>query len=154
MRRSAGVAHVAWWVGARWWVVVIALHVVIVGWAVPRAATEQVAGHPSAAEPSPAEPAALVADAFAAGVVTPREADEGLWLSWSLVDTVRDRRVGSANSGTERPNSESSIKAWIAADYLFGRRTRYRPADDDDVQCDHDHPPPGTHPPGDVRDAG
>ena len=118
MRRSAGVAHVAWWVGARWWVVVIALHVVIVGWAVPRAATEQVAGHPSAAEPSPAEPAALVADAFAAGVVTPREADEDLWLSWSLVDTVRDRRVGSANSGTERTNSESSIKAWIAADYL------------------------------------
>lgn len=113
MRRSAGVAHVAWWVGARWWVVVIVLHVVIVGWAVPLAATEQVAGHPS-----PAEPAALTSDVFAGGVVTPRDADEGLWLSWSLVDTARDRRVGSANSGTERTNSESSIKAWIAADYL------------------------------------
>jgi hypothetical protein len=113
VRRSAGVAHVAWWVGARWWVVVIVLHVVIVGWAVPLAATEQVAGHPS-----PAEPAALTSDVFAGGVVTPRDADEGLWLSWSLVDTARDRRVGSANSGTERTNSESSIKAWIAADYL------------------------------------
>ena len=49
---------------------------------------------------------------------TPRDGDAGLWLSWSLVDTARDRRVGSANSDTDRTNSESSIKAWIAADYL------------------------------------
>ena len=49
---------------------------------------------------------------------TPRDGDDGLWLSWSLVDTARDRRVGSANSDTDRTNSESSIKAWIAADYL------------------------------------
>src|SRR5690349_15522887 len=44
--------------------------------------------------------------------------DAGLWLPGSLVDTARDRRVGSANSDTDRTNSESSIKAWIAADYL------------------------------------
>lgn len=108
--------------GPRWSVFVIVLHVVIVGWALPLAATEQVAGHPS-----PAEPAALVSDVFAAGVVTPRDADEGLWLSWSLVDTVRDRRVGSANSGTERTNSESSIKAWIATDYLRVAHAEGRP---------------------------
>jgi hypothetical protein len=55
---------------------------------------------------------------FDTGVTTSHEHDKGLWLSWSLVDTVHDRRVGSANSDTDRTNSESSIKAWIAADYL------------------------------------
>jgi hypothetical protein len=94
----------------RWAVVVAVLAVAIVGWAVPVAATEHVAG-----EPSPAEPAA---DVFTSGVTTPRDGDDGLWMSWSLVDTARDRQVGSANSATERTNSESSIKAWIAADYL------------------------------------
>ncbi|HET6663794.1 MAG TPA: hypothetical protein VFG94_06035, partial [Acidimicrobiales bacterium] len=94
---------------------------VIVGWAVPVAATERVAG-----EPSPADRAAGSADVFTTGATTPRDADEDLWLSWSLVDTVRDRRVGSANSGTERTNSESSIKAWIAADYLRVAHTEGR----------------------------
>jgi len=98
-------------------VIVVVLLVVVVGWAVPSAATEQVSGHPSP-EPGGVTLDAFTADAFTAGVATPRDADEDLWLSWSLVDTARDRRVGSANSGTELTNAESSIKAWIAADYL------------------------------------
>ena len=99
------------------------LLVVVVGWAVPGAATERVAGHPS---PAGKADVGVAADVFTSGVTTPREADEGLWLSWSLVDTARDRRVGSANSGTERTNSESSIKAWIAADYLRVAHTEGR----------------------------
>ena len=103
--------------------VVVVLLAVVVGWAVPGAATERVSGHPS---PTPGggvtldafTPDAVTPDAFTSGVATPRDADEDLWLSWSLVDTARDRRVGSANSDTERTNAESSIKAWIAADYL------------------------------------
>ena len=90
---------------------------VIVGWAVPVAATERVAGDPSPSG-SATDAGSDAADVFTTGMTTPRDADEGLWLSWSLVDTVRDRRVGSANSDTDRTNSESSIKAWIAADYL------------------------------------
>ncbi len=97
--------------------VVVALLAGMLTCVVPGATTERVAGHPA-----PAGPAVAVADV---GVdvggdvtATPRDADEGLWLSWSLVDTVRDRRIGSANSATERTNAESSIKAWIAADYL------------------------------------
>jgi hypothetical protein len=50
-------------------------------------------------------------------MATPR-ADDDLWLSWSLLDTLQGRRVGSANSDSDRTNAESSIKAWIAADYL------------------------------------
>ena len=113
MRRSAGVAHGAWWVGAAGAVVVVVLHVVIVGWAVPVAATERWPGSPH----PPSRPTCLRRLPLGR-IATPRDADEGLWLSWSLVDTARERRVGSANSGTERTNSESSIKAWIAADYL------------------------------------
>jgi hypothetical protein len=109
-RTPTGAGHVALWLRVRWALVVLVLSVAIVGWAVPVAATERVAG-----QPSPAEPAA---DVFASGVATPRDGDDGLWLAWSLLDTARDRRVGSANSDTDRTNSESSIKAWIAADYL------------------------------------
>ena len=115
----------------------VVLLVVIVGWAVPVAATERVAGHPS---PADLVPAALTADAFTAdtvtadafttGVATPRDGDEGLWLSWSLVDTAHGRRVGSANSATERTNAESSIKAWIAADYLRAAHAEGRPVTD------------------------
>jgi hypothetical protein len=50
----------------------------------------------------------------------------GLWLSWSLVDTSREVRVGSANSAIDRTNAESSIKAWIAADYLRVARDQGR----------------------------
>jgi hypothetical protein len=55
---------------------------------------------------------------FDTGVTTGHDHDKGLWLSWSLVDTARDRRVGSTNSRTERTNAESSIKAWITTDFL------------------------------------
>jgi hypothetical protein len=47
-------------------------------------------------------------------------------MSWSLVDTAQGRRVGSANSGTQRTNAESSIKAWIAADFLRVARDQGR----------------------------
>lgn len=92
------------------WTVVFVVSVVFVGWAVQAATTERVAGYPSSVE--------LAADVFTSGIPAPRDGDAGLWLSWSLADTARDRRVGSANSDTDRTNSESSIKAWIAADYL------------------------------------
>src|SRR5512147_2440543 len=88
--------HVARWLRVRWAVVVV-LSVAIVGWALPVAATERVAG-----QPSPVEPAT---DVFTAGMPMPRDGDEGLWLSWSLVDTTSNRRVGSANSDTDRTNS-------------------------------------------------
>ena len=109
-RAPTGVSPATRRVRIRWAVVAVLLFVAIIGWAVPVAATEKIAG-----QPSPAEPAA---DVFLSGVTTPRDGDEGLWMSWSLVDTARERRVGSANSDTDRTNSESSIKAWIAADYL------------------------------------
>ena len=109
-RPAIGTGHVAYWLRVRWWLVLIVLLTAIVGWAVPVAATERVVGYPSPAEPA--------ADVFTSGIATPRAAEEGLWLSWSLVDTVQDRRVGSANSDSARTNAESSIKAWIAADYL------------------------------------
>jgi hypothetical protein len=108
-RTPTGTGHVTRWLRVRWAVVVV-FSVVFVGWAVPAATTELVAGQPS--------PVELATDVFTAGMPTPRDGDAGLWLSWSLVDTARDRRVGSANSDTDRTNSESSIKAWIAADYL------------------------------------
>jgi hypothetical protein len=105
-----GPAPVARWWRVRWWAVVVLLLTAIVGWAVPVAATERVVGRPAPVPPA--------GDVFTAGIATPRAADEDLWVSWSLVDTLRDRRVGSANSDTARTNAESSIKAWIAADYL------------------------------------
>jgi len=108
-RTPTGTGHVTRWLRVRWAVVVV-FSVLFVGWAVPAATTELVAGQPS--------PVELATDVFTAGMPTPRDGDAGLWLSWSLVDTARDRRVGSANSDTDRTNSESSIKAWIAADYL------------------------------------
>ena len=76
-------------------------------------ATERVAGHPS--------PVAATTDVFTSDVDTPRDGDDGLWLSWSLVDTTSGRRVGSANSDADRTNSKYSIKAWIAADYLVAQ---------------------------------
>src|SRR4051794_38784624 len=39
-------------------------------------------------------------------------------MSWPLVDNTDGRRVGWANSTTERTNSESSIKGWIPTDFL------------------------------------
>jgi hypothetical protein len=59
-----------------------------------------------------------VRSVFDTGVATPHDDDDDLWLSWSLADSVGDRRVGSANSSTERTNAESSMKAWITTDFL------------------------------------
>jgi hypothetical protein len=83
---------------------------------------------PAAAAPAPAaDPAPLTShtpapplkpDVFDVGL-DPDPGDEpGLWMSWSLVDRARGRRIGSPTSTTERTNAESSIKAWISADYL------------------------------------
>ena len=117
-RFTDDVGRLARWVGPRWSVVVVVLLAVVLGWAVPSAATERVSGHPSPTPGGGVTLDAFTPDAFMADGTTPRDADEDLWLSWSLVDTARDRRVGSANSDTELTNAESSIKAWIAADYL------------------------------------
>lgn len=51
----------------------------------------------------------------------PRADEDGLWLSWALLDTGTGtgpdaRWTGSANAATERTEAESTIKAWIAAD--------------------------------------
>lgn len=67
----------------------------------------------SHAEATPDRP-----DVFTTGMATPHEGEEGLWLSWSLVDRTDGRRIGSGNGGTGRTDAESSIKAWIAADHL------------------------------------
>jgi hypothetical protein len=69
----------------------------------------------------PVTPAATIPpspDVFDVGISPGYGDDPDLWLSWSLVDRSGDRRIGSATSTTERTNAESSIKAWIAADYL------------------------------------
>lgn len=58
------------------------------------------------------------ADAFDSGVQVDAGTEPEVWLAWSLVDRVADRRTGSANRATERTNAESSIKAWIALDFL------------------------------------
>lgn len=87
------------------------------GWVGPPAARVQLI-----AQPLLVNHATKVAgpddDLFPAGMTTRHDHDEALWLSWSLVDTARGERAGSANSATDRTNAESSIKAWIAADYL------------------------------------
>jgi hypothetical protein len=57
-------------------------------------------------------------DVFDVGLDPGHGNDPGLWMSWSLVDRSRGRRIGSPTSTTERTNAESSMKAWIAADYL------------------------------------
>ncbi|MFP5070599.1 hypothetical protein ACLFMI_13130 [Pseudonocardia nantongensis] len=52
-----------------------------------------------------------------------RADEDGLWLSWALLDTGTGtgpdaRWTGSANAATERTEAESTMKAWIAADTL------------------------------------
>jgi len=64
--------------GPRWSVVVLVLLAVIVGWAVPVAATERVSGDPSPSD-SAIDAVTGAADVFTTGVTTPRDADEGLW---------------------------------------------------------------------------
>jgi hypothetical protein len=80
------------------------------------AAPSTVAEAPPVAPPTTAPP--IVRSVFDTGVDTPHDNDDGLWLSWSLSDSAGDRRVGSANSSTERTNAESSMKAWITTDFL------------------------------------
>jgi hypothetical protein len=104
-------------------VVVVGIAVVAVaavgrGWvshpalgAVPSAAAV-AASSPVTSTPPPAP------TVFDTGMTAPHGNDAGLWMSWSLVDNTDGRRVGSANSTTERTNSESSIKAWITTDFL------------------------------------
>ncbi|TCK24785.1 hypothetical protein [Pseudonocardia endophytica] len=77
------------------------------------------AGPPStvAVVPAPVVPTPRP-DVFTTGVRVSRDGEDGLWLAWSLLERDTDRRVGSANATTERTNSESAIKAWIAADTL------------------------------------
>ena len=79
-------------------------------------AASTVTAAPPAALPTTAPP--VVRSVFDTGVATPHDDDDGLWLSWSLADSAGDRRVGSANSSTERTNAESSMKAWITTDFL------------------------------------
>jgi len=105
----------------------LAVTAVVRGW-VPRPAAAAVpsttatttaatiAAGPTTTAPTTAPPPAP--DVFDAGAATTHDHDDGLWLSWSLVDTADGRTVGSANSTTERTNAESSMKAWITTDYL------------------------------------
>jgi len=109
----------------------VAVAAVVRGW-VPRPAAAAV---PSTAAPTTATTAATTTgapttavpptttpppapDVFDAGATTTHDHDDGLWLSWSLVDRADGRTVGSANSTTERTNAESSMKAWITTDFL------------------------------------
>ncbi|MDN5915258.1 MAG: hypothetical protein L0I76_09165 [Pseudonocardia sp.] len=79
--------------------------------------TTDRADPPTAAGP-PAGPPVVAPDTFRDGVQVSRAGEDGLWLSWAVVDTVDGRRNGSANAATDRTNAESAIKAWIAADHL------------------------------------
>ena len=74
---------------------------------------EPVASAAVAAGAPPPKP-----DVFDVGLDPGPGNDPDLWMSWSLVDRSRDRRIGSATSTSDRTNAESSIKVWIAADYL------------------------------------
>ena len=88
----------------------VALAALVTGCAAPIARVGQSGPEPSSVQARP--------DVFADGVGVGREGEGGLWLSWTLVDTVDGRRTGSANATTETTNAESTIKAWIAADHL------------------------------------
>ncbi len=81
--------------------------------------TAAVPATPAAPTTSSASPSPAGSDVFALpGLATSHDADPGLWLSWSLLDVSGDRRVGSPDSTTGRTNAESSIKVWIATDYV------------------------------------
>lgn len=98
------------------------------------AADPPVVPAPTDTADPPVEPSVFDTDVM----TTRHDHDEGLWLSWSLTDTARDRRAGSANSSTERTNAESSMKAWITTDFMrvAGDRGRsIRPADRADIDA-------------------
>ena len=101
------------------------LYVVYLGWAGPVAAREQMVAQPLSVELA-TRVLGPAGDVLTNNIATPRDHEEGLWLSWSLLDTSRGKRVGSANSAADRTNAESSIKAWIAADHLRVARDQGR----------------------------
>lgn len=92
-------------------------------WAAAEGASRSSAAEALVLPADPAPAAAPVApppepDVFATGVTVRRDGEPGLWLSWSFAERSSGRRTGSANAATERTNSESAIKAWVAADTL------------------------------------
>ena len=82
----------------------------------PLLPTPVAAASPSSSGPTSTAPPRP--DVFTTGLDVGHDHEAGLWLSWSVVDRDDGRRIGSKNSGTDRTNAESSIKAWIAADRL------------------------------------
>ena len=56
-----------------------------------------------------------------------RDGEDGLALSWALLDTAGGRWTGSANADTARTEAESTIKAWLAADTLRAAAEAGRP---------------------------
>ncbi|GAA1396642.1 hypothetical protein GCM10009613_48160 [Pseudonocardia kongjuensis] len=56
-----------------------------------------------------------------------REDEEGLQLSWALLDTATGRWTGSADADSTRTEAESTIKAWLAADTLRAAAEAGRP---------------------------
>ncbi|MBO4237270.1 MULTISPECIES: hypothetical protein [Pseudonocardia] len=56
-----------------------------------------------------------------------REGEEGLAVSWALLDTGDGRWTGSADAATRRSEAESTIKAWLALDTLRAAAQRGRP---------------------------
>ena len=101
---------------------------VVVGLAMTTVAADQAVAPPpvptSVAAMPPTFPVAATTTAppppsvFDTGLTAPRTGEDGLWMSWSLVDTARKRETGSGNRTTERTNAESSMKAWIATDLV------------------------------------
>lgn len=85
--------------------------VLFAGCQVPTAAPQQAPQSSEQATP-------LTRDVFAEGVAVELDDDPEVWTAWSLLDRDTDRRIGSTNRGSERTNAESTIKAWIALDYL------------------------------------
>lgn len=56
-----------------------------------------------------------------------RAGEDGLELSWALLDTTTGDWTGSANADTRRTEAESTIKAWLAADTLRAAAENGRP---------------------------
>ena len=77
---------------------------------------------------APAGPEPRDVFAHPPGTVPVGRADEdGLVLSWALLDTAAGRWTGSANADTARTEAESTMKAWLAADTLRAAAEAGRP---------------------------
>jgi hypothetical protein len=81
------------------------------------ASASTVASKRPSPSPSPTITPALAIPAAGADSVAP---PTGLtWLSWELIDRDTGKILGaSANATTQKNNTESMIKSWLAADYL------------------------------------